>query len=530
MLFRSALSFNRQKLEELDPNNDYVQTCELVSTKGCIIVHSDTMNEVLRTSNRPSQTDSTMGFVVEPTVEGANACITVSFCPLRNKYVMTQMAVLWGKSGNHYGQYFSHELRRYGYNDIGDFIDGYTGKVCDFCQGERLGFEIAISQVFSVNLDEYDNLDQVYCHCKIHFCRSRNRVARNSGVIPIGRKAEFIRMTNELLTIQTATELRDAFSSIKRTFARSRRWVNWFENPIVAKHIFPGARVSVWLPLSYSLCLTQLAHLFASKNQSFAGGDTADTQGCESWNRTLQDLFTETMPNKVASIANVVEFFIKYTRAEVQLFRSARAGMRVDHRLTPRRNNRTRRDSGSPTDTGRPPESSVDLLNTRRRRTGRPRGSRNVAPRGNQIILAENTLPYGFRFPQRQRELSDHRPVPVNNVVNTCHLDTGLQTFAWLLRFDQDISDNLRVLDPRFVECIQGITGGFVQEVRHERKTYCRQMYMILSEQRGLPCFHAPDTRENGLVDCHGAMMDFFQTLSPGKSQCLSSYLCQTNQ
>ena len=136
--------------------------------------------------------------------------------------------------------------------------------------------------------------------------------------------------------------------------------------------------MSVWLPLSYSLCLTQHAHLFASKNQSFAGGDTADTQGCESWNRTLQDLFTDTMPNKVASIANVVEFFIKYTRAEVQLFRSARAGMRVDHRLTPRRNNRTRRDSGSPTDTGRPPESSVDLLNTRRRRTGRPRGSRNV--------------------------------------------------------------------------------------------------------------------------------------------------------
>ena len=160
MLFRSALSINRQKLEELDPNNEYVQTCELVSTKGCIIVHSDTMNEVLRTSNRPSQTDSTMGFVVEPTVEGANACITVSFCPLRNKYVMTQMAVLWGKSGNHYGQYFSHELRRYGYNDIGDFIDGYTGKVCDFCQGERLGFEIAIAQVFSVDLDEFDNLDR----------------------------------------------------------------------------------------------------------------------------------------------------------------------------------------------------------------------------------------------------------------------------------------------------------------------------------------------------------------------------------
>ena len=88
-------------------NGSFITASSIRSLDGCIIMQTDTMRKVLKESEVTSETDTIEGFLKDDILPDANVTVTSSYCSLLDKWVPTQMAILFGKSGEHYRQYFN---------------------------------------------------------------------------------------------------------------------------------------------------------------------------------------------------------------------------------------------------------------------------------------------------------------------------------------------------------------------------------------------------------------------------------------
>ncbi|KAF9922969.1 hypothetical protein FBU30_006897, partial [Linnemannia zychae] len=69
--------------------------------------------------------------------------------------------------------------------------DSFPGMTCDFSEGLRTGFELAIREFCRVDDNEEVSLEGLYGLCTVHYKRSIERVKQNGSVIPADKKLEF---------------------------------------------------------------------------------------------------------------------------------------------------------------------------------------------------------------------------------------------------------------------------------------------------------------------------------------------------
>eukprot|EP00986_Skeletonema_menzelii_P009175 scaffold4098_cov86-Skeletonema_menzelii.AAC.2 len=173
------------------------------SVNGAIIMQTDIMRKVLKESDVASETDTIEGFLRDDVLPDANVTVTSSYCSLLEKWYPTQMAILFGKSGEHYLKYFNTLLQNgYAYSNFDEFDKEFMGMVCDFSDAERDGFKRAVEATFSLSEGDFD-IEKYYTMCTVHFDRSLARVRRNNAVVPMQLKDEF---TSQVTALRVETD------------------------------------------------------------------------------------------------------------------------------------------------------------------------------------------------------------------------------------------------------------------------------------------------------------------------------------
>ena len=380
----------------------FITQSSLSSKDGCIIMQTPTMRKILKESEVSSETDTIEGFLYDNVLPDANLTVTSSYCSLLDKWVPTQMAILFGKSAEHYKIFFQTLLEKgFEYKDFNEFDNNFMGMVCDFSDGERDGFEMAIMAAFSVCGDDF-NVGKFYTYCLVHFDRSVNRICRNNAVVSVQRKQDFQDQVSGLRNETDTETFWHCVDRLKHQFPKCTKWIDWYLNPKRAKIFFPSL-----------------------KDEGFVG-NVQNTNAQESTGRTIQLAYST---DKATSVADVFFHLFRYATNCDATYNCRAKGHPVDYtrpKSPPRR---------SRTNDGRPPDSNKTLFGKVKQKTGntpgRKRGVENLVPSGNAVVPFDICIPWNFNYTTEEGTLL--------NVVNTCAMDTVLMGFYLLRQHDSDL-------------------------------------------------------------------------------------------
>jgi hypothetical protein len=233
----------------------FVIDSSLDGSNGGIIMQTPHMRTVLKNSQTASQTDSVKGFLYDPNLSSVNLAIISTVCHVREKWVATMYAILFGKTAG----YFRNLLEGYGFKSFDEFSENYMGMVCDFSDAERKGFKAALEKHFGISLDSY-NVETFYAFCLVHFDRSACRIYTNHAIVPLARRDEFKEYINKIKVIEDIKEFNDLILIIIKTnFPKCKKWLDWYLHSDRARILFP-----------------------ARGKESFVGGDYPNTNAEES--------------------------------------------------------------------------------------------------------------------------------------------------------------------------------------------------------------------------------------------------------
>lgn len=359
------------------------------SQNGHIVMQTRFMEDLLRTSSCPLETDSIHGFVLDDHFTDVNVTFTSGFDGIIGRTVPYVISILFGKSRAHYKEHFLVMLQALKFDSWNHFDSTFQGMTCDFSDAERSGFEDALREQFKIPDSTQLDLASHYRFCEVHFKRTAVRVRRNGAIIPPDMEMTFYHEVLKLIEKRPVDEFHAIVASLKTRFPKVVRWLDWHLNPSRAQLIFPA------------LTEQPRDHMRKDTNaQEGLGGD-----------------FQKTAPKRKLRIVECVEHVYRYvTNVEVD-HKLASQGMKLRYASSKQRRTRFQND-------GRPPDTSSSLLRSRSKQTiGRPRGSRNKIPKlGSEIDFKQFGIPWSIHTGDA-------------NVVNTCAIDTSLMLLYFAREF-----------------------------------------------------------------------------------------------
>lgn len=405
---------------------EFITDSSLSSQDGCIIMQTATMRKILKESEMTSETDTIEGFVYDSILPDANLTVTSSFCTVQDKWVPTQMSLLFGKSTAHYHRYFNALLKKgFEYEDFKQFDDNSMGMVCDFSDAERSGFKQAIETTFNVSDEEY-KFEKFYTMCVVHFRRSESRVRRNNGVVSVQRKDDF-RQQVKALQDETDTDVFwQRIKKLKSDFPRCQNWINWYINPLRGQCFFPSLKLDAFV------------------------GNVNDTNAQESTGRTIQLSFQG--DKTAANLAGVFHHLYRFAKMVDMDYASAASGAPIGYS---RRKSPPKRPYKND---GRAPDTNETLFPNRKQKTGstgRKKGQPNKVPLGKTIVPTDIAIPWSFCT-----ETEDS----IVHATNTCAMDTVLMGFYLLRQHDH----GLQLLIKRRVKVLKVLDSAL--DMIHEKR------------------------------------------------------------
>jgi hypothetical protein len=175
-----AFDFSQIVAYDKETKLKFVIDSSLDGSDGGIIMQTPHMRTVLMNSQTASQTDSVEGFLYDPNLSSVNLAITSTFCHVREKWVATMYAILFGKTAEHYERYFRNLLEGYGFKSFDEFSENYMGMVCDFSDAERKGFKAALEKHFGISSDSYN----VETFTPFVLCILTGRLVESTQIMP----------------------------------------------------------------------------------------------------------------------------------------------------------------------------------------------------------------------------------------------------------------------------------------------------------------------------------------------------------
>jgi len=359
----------------------------LVGTKGegHIIIQTKGMETILLEKENVMQSDTIMSYVRDSQLPSANVTITSTYSLILNCYVPILIAILFGMTAMHYHQYFLVLFECFKFKDFDEFDCKWPGNVCDFSKAERVGFESALCQHFSIPNDKDLIMSKYYSCCEVHLEGSRARVARNHVVVHPSKKSEFDNIDHSLLDKEISMEdFNKQVKKLKKEFPKSKKWIDWYLHECRRSLIFP-----VFGKVAFSDC-----------------GN--NTNGQESQGKLIQ--LSDPLENP--SILVCFRHLLRYANNCVDMeLSSITTGL-----ITRYHGSRKRKQVND----GRAPDRTSQLSpGSKRLPPGRPRHAKNLAP----TKTAVQDLSFGIPWSYSYDGLS---------VTNTCAMDTALMSLFFI--------------------------------------------------------------------------------------------------
>ena len=110
----------------------------------------------------------------------------VSSCQTLGHHVPVLLSITWGRTGEHYKVHFFHLINGIKYNSFEQFDEEFPGNICDFSAGEKLGFKLALYELFpDVPRERIDGyISSYYKFCVVYFRRTVKRVQSSDTLVP----------------------------------------------------------------------------------------------------------------------------------------------------------------------------------------------------------------------------------------------------------------------------------------------------------------------------------------------------------
>ena len=353
---------------------------------GHIIMQTAFMKTRLSARESSLETDSVEGFIEDEHCSTVNLAITSGYCPTVNRNVPLLLSILFGKSAAHYEQHFSWLFKTmdmsYNFEEWSNDENGFPGNTCDFSDAERSGFEAAIRTYCSIIADTPLDFNMHFRCCNVHFKRTLSRIARNAAVIPPSKEKEFYQAVSELLSIDNLSKFNESVESLNQQYPKAKPWLKWY--------------------------ITRGSFIFPAMAQADISHMSKDTNAQESVGADIQRTATKAK----LSIMEALEHLTRYMNNAEFDYSCTLTGVNLRYKKPSRK----RKQSND----GRPPDTTKQLVI---RRSGRPRGSRNVIPKlAGDIHMPTFGIPWSMTF----KEFS---------AVNTCAVDTTLMVLFFLITY-----------------------------------------------------------------------------------------------
>ena len=177
--------------KQMSKGKSIIQSSIIQSVNGHISIQTEFMAARAATLESGMQTDSVHGFVRDIHFDEINVTFTSAYCPTIQRTIPLLLSILFGKSKYHCKEHFRVLLKSLPIASWTNFLETFPGMSCDFSDAERVGFELAVREHFSIDADEEIALEKHYRFCEVHFKRSLTRVRRNGAIVSSEKEMDF---------------------------------------------------------------------------------------------------------------------------------------------------------------------------------------------------------------------------------------------------------------------------------------------------------------------------------------------------
>ena len=394
------------------------------------------------------------------------------------------------------------------------FASKFPGNISDFSEAERIGFEQAAREVYSLGDGEVINFEYFYKCCSVHFKRSVARVKSNHRIIPMQLADTFQHYVNILLKNDTSKEIFDhTVDLMRRDFPLVKNWIDWYLEPNRGKLIFPA---------------------LAAGNIVGHGSDTNAQEGAGRWIKDAHPKQSKPDADECLQAMYNVALQIHHDINDEKLGKRTRYG----HKSNPIEREEKRARKGKPAqkvynnNDGKAPEKTSELITIATKSTGRPKGAKSMAPLGETMVNLSLAIIWSF---------SNFYHAPSSKSItatNTCPLDVVMMALFLLRKYDDDLyfainqNEDLR----KILDLVQREQGAHARvdwvnhvlerdpsspivadrEVSFDGVSETWDMAGVILSQMGAPCEHLFQfevTDDYGLCQPSGYECPFFDHL-----------------
>ena len=181
---------------------NFLRAHDLLGTNPHIIFMDDEMEKLLLEANTCLETDSVEGFIEEPAIKkNINVTFTSGYDALLDRWVPLCISILFGKTEADYKNHCKEVFKSYKVGSWKEFKTLFPGNVCDMSDALRKSFFSTMKDhctSFFGQVPTQDEIGHMYGVCKVHFERSRRRVATNRSVVSIDKEDYFNQIVKEI--------------------------------------------------------------------------------------------------------------------------------------------------------------------------------------------------------------------------------------------------------------------------------------------------------------------------------------------
>ena len=243
---KSTLSNILQFAEKVKPG--FLRKEDILGKFPHMIFQDQAMEVLLKNMSTCLETDSVEGFISEPNLpQKINVTFTSGFDPTLGKWVPLVISILFGKSEQDYKIHWDYVFSVFESQSSSDFYEKFPGNVCDMSDALRKLFYNSLKEYmeskFHVTPKETD-ITEMYSFCKVHFDRSKRRVAINKLIVPDEDEETFNNMVDELFEFDRG-ELTGFIKKCKEfliKFPKAKNWLLWHLHPDRAVVLFNACK------------------------------------------------------------------------------------------------------------------------------------------------------------------------------------------------------------------------------------------------------------------------------------------------
>ncbi|KAG0329117.1 hypothetical protein BG000_000199 [Podila horticola] len=185
------------------------------------------MVEVARNMDLCMQSDSVHRFVYDPKFAETNITFTSAYCPVKGGQVPLVIAIMLGKTQEHYKSHFLILLRSLSYASFDDFDARFPGMACDMSQAELNGFRLALMECYGIKDILHISKEKHYRFCTFHYKCSLECISKIGSVIHPDERVRFYQLGVDLLQNQPFSQFTIIYQQHLTEFPGSCGWLDW---------------------------------------------------------------------------------------------------------------------------------------------------------------------------------------------------------------------------------------------------------------------------------------------------------------